>query len=158
MARQILGHSTTAAYTHVLSHGARCVEIDVPSAKGPIVTHGHTFSKNALFFGVCKAIGDRVTTSDRPILVSLEYHIGVDGQPKMINLMNRSRVTNLSGKPCTERLRRGISTTAERKDPVHGMLVVNVASFAESSGLDEVLPRPGTMRRTRGDIHRRLAQ
>ena len=91
MARQLLGHSTAAAYTHVLSHGARCVEIDVwPSARGPIVTHGHTFSKSVPFLDVCKAIGDSVTAGDWPVLVSLECHVGIEGQPEMINLMDRT--------------------------------------------------------------------
>ena len=91
MARQLLGHSTAAAYTHVLSHGARCVEIDVwPSAKGPIVTHGHTFSKSVPFLDVCEAIGNSVTANDWPVLVSLECHVGVEDQPEMIDLMDRT--------------------------------------------------------------------
>ena len=89
MARQLLGRSTATAYTNVLSHGARWPETDVwPSAKGPIVTHGHTFGKSVL--DVCKAIGDSVTADDWPISISLECHVGVEGQPGMIDLMDRT--------------------------------------------------------------------
>src|SRR5882757_3722634 len=91
MARQLLGHSTAAAYTHVLTHGARCVEIDVwPSANGPIVTHGHTFSKSVPLINVCEAIRNAVSDRDWPVMVSLECHVGVLDQPKMIEIMENS--------------------------------------------------------------------
>ena len=91
MARQLLGRSTAAAYTHVMSHGARCVDIDVwPSAKGPIVTRGHTFSESVPFLDICKVIGNSVAASDWPVLVSLECHVGIEGQPEMIDIMDRT--------------------------------------------------------------------
>lgn len=91
MARQLLGQSTAAAYTHVLSHGARCVEIDVwPSANGPIVTHGHTFSKSVPFLDVCKAIGNSIAAHDWPVFVSLECHVGVEGQQGIIGFMDQT--------------------------------------------------------------------
>lgn len=60
------------------------------SAKGPIVTHGHTFSKSVPFLDVCKAIRDHVTTNGWPIFVSLECHVGVENQPEMIDLTDRT--------------------------------------------------------------------
>lgn len=61
-----------------------------PSAKGPVVTHGHTFSKSVPFLDVCEAIGSSVTANDWPVLVSLECHVGVEEQPEMIDLMDRT--------------------------------------------------------------------
>lgn len=111
MARQLLGHSTAAAYTHVLSNGARCVEIDVwPSAKGPIVTHGHTFSKSVPFLDVCEAIGNSITADDWPVFVSLECHVGVEGQPEMIDVMSRTWGNKLVGEIL-------LGTTPERVSP-----------------------------------------
>lgn len=142
MARQLLGRSTAAAYTHVLSHGARCVEIDVwPSAKGPIVTHGHTFSKSVPFLDVCKAIGDSVTANDWPILVSLECHVGIEGQPEMIDLMDRTW-----GDKLVKEVLHG--TTPERVSPqeLKGKILLMVcwspvrASFTDRVGTGGILP------------------
>ncbi|EIN04446.1 PLC-like phosphodiesterase [Punctularia strigosozonata HHB-11173 SS5] len=88
LSRQILGRSSAASYTHVLTHGGRCVEIDVwPSAQGPVVTHGHTFSKSVSFQAVCLAIGDEVKGGDWPVFVSLECHVPPSGQDELVNIM-----------------------------------------------------------------------
>lgn len=91
MAKQLLGNSTATTYTHVLSHGARCVEIDVwPSVKGLIVTHGHTFSKSVPFLDVCEAIGSSISINDWPVFVSLECHVGAESQQEMIDIMEQT--------------------------------------------------------------------
>lgn len=159
MARQLLGHSTAAAYTHVLSHGARCVEIDVwPSAKGPIVTHGHTFSKSVPFLDVCKAIGASAAINDWPVLVSLECHVGVEGQPEIIDFMDRTW-----GDKLVREVLHG--TTPERVSPqeLKGKILLLVClslmymtSLAESVDLGGILPHSGTRRRFCGYIHRFL--
>ncbi|KAH6901466.1 phospholipase C [Coprinopsis sp. MPI-PUGE-AT-0042] len=61
LAAQILGKSSAEAYTHVLSRGARCVEIDVwPSSSGPIPVYH--------FAKVCKTIGAYIDNTYGPYM------------------------------------------------------------------------------------------
>jgi phosphatidylinositol phospholipase C delta len=94
LSRQLIGVSSAAAYTHVLRHGARCIEIDTwphPSAgKEPIVTHGHTFSKSVPFRDVCEAINEGVLPDYWPVLISLECHVPVAGQLQLVEIMKES--------------------------------------------------------------------
>jgi Phosphatidylinositol-specific phospholipase C, X domain len=68
---------------------ARCVEIDAwyTSAKGPIVTHGHTFTGSIPFKDVCQAINEVVVPNDPPVFISLECHVDVDKQPELVKIM-----------------------------------------------------------------------
>lgn len=67
---------------------ARCVEIDVwYTSKGPVVTHGHTFTGSIPFQGVCQAIGDSVKPNDLPVWISLECHVDEEKQHELVQIM-----------------------------------------------------------------------
>ncbi|KAG8734080.1 hypothetical protein FRC11_012230 [Ceratobasidium sp. 423] len=88
LSRQIFASSSAASYTHVLTHGGRCVEIDAwDSSDGPIVTHGYAFTRSISFESVCKAIGAAVGPNDLPIMVSLECHASPSTQETMVRIM-----------------------------------------------------------------------
>ncbi|TDL23427.1 PLC-like phosphodiesterase [Rickenella mellea] len=90
LAGQLYGKASPSSYTHVLTTGGRCVEIDVwSSSSGPIVTHGYTLTAKLPFRDVCSAIG-RAVERDRegwPVFVSLECHVGVEGQDELVGIM-----------------------------------------------------------------------
>ncbi|CAE6481838.1 unnamed protein product [Rhizoctonia solani] len=88
LSRQIFAKSSAASYTHVLTHGGRCVEIDAwDSSDGPIVTHGYAFTQSISFRSVCEAIGAAVGPNDLPVMVSLECHASPSTQETMVKIM-----------------------------------------------------------------------
>jgi hypothetical protein len=57
---------------------------DGPDVKEPIIYHGHTLTSKITFRDVIKTIRDHgFTTTDYPVILSLEVHCGVDGQKAM---------------------------------------------------------------------------
>ncbi|KAJ3777145.1 PLC-like phosphodiesterase [Lentinula raphanica] len=93
LSRQLVGRASAESYTHALSRGARCVEIDVwpsSSPEGLVVTHGYTLTRGVAFQKVCEAIGagvDALGPEAWPVLVSLECHVGPQGQQNMVDIM-----------------------------------------------------------------------
>lgn len=87
---QLMGTTDATAYTRVLSHSCRCVEIDVwSSSNGPIVTHGWTWTDHIPFRDVCRAIGKAVHPGDWPVTVSLECHVDVHEQDRIAHTMRK---------------------------------------------------------------------
>lgn len=92
LSRQLVGTSSPVAYTHVITKGCRCVEIDAwdsPSTTSfePIVTHGLTWTESTPFKDVCEAIGNAIQPDMWPLMVSLECHANGPTQLRMVEIM-----------------------------------------------------------------------
>lgn len=89
-----MGTSSPVAYTHVITKGCRCVEIDAWDSYGdsgePIVTHGLTWTESTPFKDVCEAIGAAVTDEQWPLMVSLECHANDKTQLRMVEIMKET--------------------------------------------------------------------
>ncbi|KAG8714913.1 hypothetical protein FRC11_006506 [Ceratobasidium sp. 423] len=87
---QLYGASTVDGYRNVLLRGCRSVEIDVwDGEKGePAVFHGYTLTKEVPFRDVCRAIKENAfTTSELPVIISLEVHASNAQQEKIVSIM-----------------------------------------------------------------------
>ncbi|TQB74697.1 Phospholipase C [Monascus purpureus] len=90
LGRQVAGASSTEAYVTALQQGCRCVEIDCwDGADGrPIVSHGRTMTSSVLFAD-CISVINRCafTSSDFPLILSLEVHCNPEQQFAMVKIM-----------------------------------------------------------------------
>ncbi|QRV86152.1 phosphatidylinositol-specific phospholipase C [Ceratobasidium sp. AG-Ba] len=128
LSRQIFAKSSAASYTHVLTHGGRCVEIDAwDSSEGPIVTHGYAFTQSISFQSVCEAIGQAVGPNDLPVMVSLECHASPSTQETMVKIM-----TETWGDKLLSREIEGIEGMARLRD-VRGKILLMVEWYPPAS-------------------------
>ncbi|KAG8746496.1 hypothetical protein FRC12_014265 [Ceratobasidium sp. 428] len=128
LSRQIFAKSSAASYTHVLTHGGRCVEIDAwDSSDGPIVTHGYAFTQSVSFQSVCEAIGAAVGPDDLPVMVSLECHASPSTQETMVRIMQETWGEKLISKEVE-----GIEGMAKLKE-VRGRILLMVEWYPPAS-------------------------
>ena len=120
LGRQVAGSSSTEAYIRALQRGSRCVEIDCwdgPDGR-PIVVHGRTLTSSVLFSDCISVIRKYAfTSSDYPLIISLEVHCCAEQQQAMVNIMTdglgnslvtRPLMTNVLHLPSPEDLRQCI--------------------------------------------------
>ena len=120
LARQVAGSSSTEAYIRALQRACRCVEIDCwdgPDGR-PIVVHGRTLTSSVLFSDCISVIRKYAfTSSDYPLIISLEVHCCAEQQQAMVDIMvdglgdylvKRPLMTNVLHLPSPEDLRQRI--------------------------------------------------
>ncbi|XP_061548740.1 1-phosphatidylinositol 4,5-bisphosphate phosphodiesterase delta-4 [Phycodurus eques] len=92
MEDQLRGQSSLEAYIQALKRGCRCVEVDCwdGSDGEPVVYHGHTFTSKILFKDIIATLKEYAfTTSDFPVILSLENHCSVEQQTVMAHHLNK---------------------------------------------------------------------
>ncbi|KAI9715217.1 MAG: hypothetical protein M1828_000915 [Chrysothrix sp. TS-e1954] len=76
-----------------------------PAKSEPRVLHGHTMTKDVPFRKVCAAIRDTAfTSSDLPVIVSLEVHASLEQQEMMVEIIEEAWAGLLVTPPSTDSL------------------------------------------------------
>ncbi|XP_049585013.1 1-phosphatidylinositol 4,5-bisphosphate phosphodiesterase delta-4 [Syngnathus scovelli] len=92
MEDQLRGQSSLEAYIQALKRGCRCVEVDCwdGSDGEPVVYHGHTLTSKILFKDIIATLKEYAfTTSDFPVILSLENHCSVEQQTVMARHLSK---------------------------------------------------------------------
>ncbi|XP_046839903.1 1-phosphatidylinositol 4,5-bisphosphate phosphodiesterase eta-2-like [Xenia sp. Carnegie-2017] len=87
---QLRGTASVEAYISALKKGCRCVELDCWDGDDgePVIYHGHTLVNKILFKDVIQAIEKfAFTTSQYPVILSLENHCSISQQEKMASYL-----------------------------------------------------------------------
>ncbi|XP_077436235.1 1-phosphatidylinositol 4,5-bisphosphate phosphodiesterase delta-4 [Vanacampus margaritifer] len=92
MEDQLRGQSSLEAYIQALKRGCRCVEVDCwdGSDGEPVVYHGHTLTSKIFFKDIIATLKEYAfTTSDFPVILSLENHCSVEQQTVMAHHLSK---------------------------------------------------------------------
>lgn len=89
LGRQVGGSSSIEGYTKALQRGCRSIEVDIwDGDKGPIVSHGHTFTLSIGLGDVFETIKKYAfIITPFPLIISLEVHCKPEYQLKIVELL-----------------------------------------------------------------------
>ncbi|CCH46025.1 1-phosphatidylinositol-4,5-bisphosphate phosphodiesterase delta-4 [Wickerhamomyces ciferrii] len=101
LGRQVGGQSSIEGYTKALQRGCRSIEVDIwDGDKGPVVSHGHTFTSSIPVGDVFETIRKYAfIITPFPLFISLEIHCKPEYQKIVVQLMHEKFGEVLITKP-----------------------------------------------------------
>jgi hypothetical protein len=107
-----------------ISSAAPAASTSSPNRREPRVLHGPALSKGVSFRNVCYAIRDAAfTTSDLPVIISLEVHASPEQQEAMVEIMKEAWRDLLVD---IQSMKRGNSSTLPSPDELRRKLLIKV--------------------------------